>query len=48
MDARLTEETLQTIEDCGAAEMPLGETLEIAEIAQEAWDASPEAARRYR
>jgi hypothetical protein len=48
MDAKLTEEMLQTIEDCGAAEMPLDETLEIAEMTRAEWDSSSEAVRRYR
>ena len=46
--AHLAAETLQTIEDCGAAEMPLSETCIIAEITEEAYNASKEAQDRYR
>lgn len=48
METQLTEETLRAVEDCGAAEMPLAETLEIAEITAEDWKNHPEAAKRYK
>lgn len=48
MGKTINEETLQTIEDCGAAEMPIAETLEIAEMSETDWNATPEAAKRYR
>lgn len=48
METQLTEETLQAVEDCGAAEMPIPETLEIAELTAEDWKTHPEAAKRYK
>lgn len=48
METQLTEETLQAVEDCGAAEMPLAETLEIAELTENDWNRHPEAGRRYK
>ena len=48
MEKTLTEETLQAIEDCGAAEMPITETLEIAEMTESEWKAHPEAGKRYK
>lgn len=44
----MSEETLQAIENCGAAEMPVAETCAIAEIAEAEYWASPEAQKRYR
>ena len=44
----MKEETLQAIENCGAAEMPTAETCAIAEIAEADYWASPEAQKRYR
>ena len=48
MAQKLTEETLQVVEDCGAAEMPIPETLEIAELTPGDWKSHPEAGRRYK
>lgn len=45
METQLTEQTLQTVEDCGAAEMPIDETLEIAELNAEDW---PQVEKRYK
>ena len=42
------EDTLQTLEDCGAAEMPAAETCAIAEISETDFWANPEAQKRYR
>ena len=44
----IDEETYQTIEDCGAAEMPIDETCEIAEITEEDFFADENAVKRYR
>lgn len=44
----MSEETLQAIENCGAAEMPTAETCAIAEITEAEYWASPEAQKRYR
>lgn len=44
----MSEETLQAIENCGAAEMPTAETCAIAEITEADYWASPEAQKRYR
>ena len=44
----MSEETLQAIENCGAAEMPAAETCAIAEITEADFWASPEAQKRYR
>lgn len=44
----MSEETLQAIENCGAAEMPTAETCAIAEITEAEFWASPEAQKRYR
>jgi hypothetical protein len=44
----ITEETLETIESCGAAEMPLDETMEIVGMAEAEWQKHPAAAERYR
>ena len=44
----MSEETLQAIENCGAAEMPTAETCAIAEITDAEFWASPEAQKRYR
>lgn len=44
----MSEETLQAIENCGAAEMSIGETCAIAEIAEADYWASQEAQKRYR
>ena len=44
----MSEETLQAIENCGAAEMPTAETCAIAEITEAQYWASPEAQKRYR
>ncbi|MGN0851846.1 MAG: hypothetical protein ACI4Q3_00550 [Kiritimatiellia bacterium] len=43
----MTEETLQAIEDCGAAEMPLGETLIIAQITEAEWEKNAKARQAY-
>ena len=44
----MSEETLQAIENCGAAEMPTAETCAIAEITEAEYWANPEAQKRYR
>ena len=44
----MSEETLQAIENCGAAEMPTAETCAIAEITEAEYWASTEAQKRYR
>ena len=44
----MSEETLQAIENCGAAEMPTAETCAIAEITEAEYWADTEAQRRYR
>lgn len=44
----MSEETLQAIENCGAAEMPIAETCAIAEITEAEYWANPEAQKRYR
>lgn len=44
----MSEETLQAIEDCGAAEMQIAETCAIAEIGEAEYWASLEAQKRYR
>lgn len=44
----MSEETLQAIENCGAAEMPTAETCAIAEITEAEYWADAEAQRRYR
>lgn len=44
----MSEETLQAIENCGAAEMPTAEMCAIAEITEAEYWASPEAQKRYR
>ena len=44
----MTAETLEAIENCGAAEMPSAETCAIAEISEADFWASPEAQKRYR
>lgn len=44
----MTEETLQIIEDCGAAVMPIGETCLIAEIAEADYFGDEIAQKRYR
>lgn len=44
----MSEETLQAIENCGAAEMSIGETCAIAEIAEADYWASQEAQKWYR
>ena len=41
----MSEETLQTIEECGAALMPIAETCQIAEISPDAFE-KDDAARR--
>ncbi len=46
--AHFDEDTLKTLEDCGAAEMPTAETCAIAEISEADYWASPEAQKRYR
>ena len=46
--AHLDEDTLKTLEDCGAAEMPAAETCAIAEISEADFWASPDAQKRYR
>ncbi len=46
--AHFDEDTLKTLEDCGAAEMPSAETCAIAEIGESDFWASPEAQKRYR
>lgn len=43
----MTEETLQTIEECGAALMPIAETCQIAEISPDAFEKDDAARRRY-
>lgn len=43
----MTEETLQAIEDCGAAEMPLEDVFLIAEVAEKDYWASEPAQFRY-
>lgn len=48
METEMTKDTLQAIEDCGAAEMPIAETCAIAEIGEPDYWASPEAQKRYR
>lgn len=44
----MSEDTLQAIENCGAAEMPTAETCAIAEITEAEYWADAEAQRRYR
>lgn len=44
----MSEETLQAIENCGAAEMPIAETCAIGEITEAEYWANPEAQKRYR
>lgn len=44
----MSEDTLQAIENCGAAEMPTAETCAIAEITEAEYWANPEAQKRYR
>ena len=44
----MNEETLQAIENCGAAEMPIAETCAIAEITEAEYWASLRAQKRYR
>lgn len=46
--AYFDEDTLKTLEDCGAAEMPTAETCAIAEISEADFWASQEAQKRYR
>ena len=46
--AHFDEDTLKTLEDCGAAEMPLAETCAIAEITEADYWASLDAQKRYR
>lgn len=42
------DETLQTVEDCGAAEMPIDETCAIVEMTETDFAADKEAVLRYR
>lgn len=44
----MSEETLQTIEDCGATEMSISEMCEIVGINEDAYLADKAAQRRYR
>ena len=44
----MSEETLQAIENCGAAEMPIAETCAIAEISEEDYWKDETAQKRYR
>ena len=44
----MTAETLEAIENCGAAEMPIAETCAIAEISEADFWADVEAIKRYR
>ena len=44
----MTAETLEAIENCGAAEMPIAETCAIAEISEADYWADETAQRRYR
>lgn len=46
--AHFDDEALNTIEDCGAAEMSAAETCAIAEIGETDFWANPEAQKRYR
>lgn len=48
MDAKLTDEVLQAVEDCGAVEMPIAETCAIAEIGESDYWGSEAAQKRYR
>lgn len=48
MEAKLTEEVLQSVEDCGAVEMPIAETCAIAGIDETDYWGSEAAQRRYR
>lgn len=48
METELTDEVLQTVEDCGAVEMPIAETCAIAEIGETAYWGSEAAQKRYR
>lgn len=43
----MTEETLQALEDCGAAEMPLRETLIICQITEAEWNRNTKAREAY-
>ena len=44
----ITDELLQCMEDCGAAEMPLDETFEICGISQEQFDGCEKLRLAYR
>ena len=44
----MTKDTLEAIENCGAAEMPIAETCAIAEITEADYWADEEAQKRYR
>lgn len=44
----LTDEELQNVENCGAAEMPIAETCAITEITEAQYWADQNAQRRYR
>lgn len=46
--AHFDEDTLKTLEDCGAAEMPSAETCAIAEISEADYWADENAQKRYR
>ena len=47
-DAEMNDETLQAIENCGAAEMPIPEACAIAEISEADYWADENAQKRYR
>lgn len=44
----MTDEIYQVLEDCGAAEMPINETCEIAEISEQDFYSDHQAIKRYR
>ena len=46
--AHFDEDTLKTLEDCGASEMPSAETCAIAEISEADYWADENAQKRYR
>ena len=47
-EAEMNDETLQAVENCGAAEMPIPETCAIAEISEANYWADENAQKRYR
>lgn len=48
MEKKLTDETLQAVEDCGAAEMPVAEMCAIVEIGESEYWGDRQAQMRYR